>query len=163
MRVSFQVNGLKELEAALATLPQAVGERVIEGATRKGANEMKRLIREAAPVRQEGGTKRLSSSRKNMQTREPGNLKRNIITDKIRNSRLASAIAAGPSTDAFYGAMYEFGSKHQRERPFVGPTIEQNAEAIGQLVVNDLAKGLEREAKRLMRGVSSRYLTKGRY
>jgi HK97 gp10 family phage protein len=160
MEVRWSIPGLAGLEEALSQLPEAVATRVVDGAARKGGNHLRDSIKAEAPVRDDGREKRVSKG--SSETRAPGFLKNDIGQRRMTGTRLAAAYAVGASRKAFYGDLREKGSAHQRAEPWLGPAAERAAPGTLRTTTEELAKGLAREARRLMRGVDTRYLTRGR-
>ena len=60
-----------------------------------------------------------------------GTLKNNIVTSGIRQDRNGvKHIKVGPDPDAFWGRFQEFGTVHQKARPFIEPAfLSKRAEA----------------------------------
>lgn len=126
-----EVQGLKELGAALRSLPDRVGRNVARGATNAAAVVIRNEARIRAPVYtgpvQEGHP-------------PPGTLKRSIIVKQIpeqsgpllqtyivhvrRGEKYAHQGKKNLSQDAYYWTWVEYGTVKMTARPFLRPAFE---------------------------------------
>jgi HK97 gp10 family phage protein len=111
MADAITITGLKEIQKSLYSYSQRLGDRVVLGALRQGANLIKREAQANAPVSKNGNPK-LGTT--------PGNLKRGIVVrkSKIHRGKLSSdmiglylTIKSTKKTDPFYGRFQESGWK----------------------------------------------------
>lgn len=124
-RVTVKVAGLSELGRRLSQLASDVGGRVARAAVAAGAQTIKRQAILNAPV-------------------ATGNLKRNIITKRLRKSehglteaqivtvrqgRVTAKQADRGLRDAFYARYVEFGTVKTPARPFLRPAFDAKKEA----------------------------------
>lgn len=144
MRTNIRVDGLKELEAALAELPKSTGRAVLR---RIG-------IRSLAPV---------IATAKTLVPVDEGDLRDSLrVTTKLskRQRRLhARAVAEGKSSvELFAGAaalphahLVEFGTANMAPRPFLRPAWDQKRHEVLQLIKNELGDEITKAAARLAR------------
>jgi HK97 gp10 family phage protein len=133
--VTVQIRGLKELDAALRALPDAMQA----GPVRTG-------LKAGAEVLREGMSMRAPRDR----IKAGITLAEEIVTVvKVSNKRETAIAQIGPSRRAFYAGWQEFGTEHHRAQPFIRRTVELDGQiAIAALAVH-LKAGIERAVKRL--------------
>ena len=139
MKAGIKLEGFKELDKLLKDLPQNVERKVLQsavtGAIREGAKE----IRKAAPV----GIDPSPASQKY------GPLKKNIRVARVRKPNPGQRGASVNTGDAFWGAFYELGTRHQAARPWFGPAFERAVSKILDELKKRLGDGIEKEANKL--------------
>lgn len=131
------ITGLKETQKALYAYSQQIGDRVVRGALRQGANYVLKGIREAVPVR-------------------TGLLKRRgfrVANSRIHNGRLSSdligvyiSLRKGKG-DPFYGRFqndgFRAGNTRVPGKDFVQRSFENRKAAAVHLIIQSAAAGAE--------------------
>lgn len=135
--VSFEVKGLKELNAKLKSIGPFVRDKVLSSAVNSGAQIIKRDAIARAPL-------------------DTGTLKRSIYVKRIseRGNNEAAYIVGvrkgkkfrKKNQDAFYWTFVEFGTKHFAAMPFLRPAFEANKEAALDKIKKTLAVGVDKFA-----------------
>ncbi len=155
--VSVQVTGLKELNDALAHLPQNIGRNVLRGATSAGAAVIRKEARMRAPVytgdvakgHPPPGTLKRAIYQK--QIRELSGVLRQTFYVSVRRGGLRKD-AKGRSLDAYYWHMVEFGTAKMAARPFVRPAFEATKLAAVEAIRRYMAERIPREVEKLKKG-----------
>lgn len=132
---TVEIRGLKELDAALRALPDAM---------------------QAAPVRAglKAAGKYLAEGMASRAPRDPVaagvTLAEEIVFEvKVSNVRDTAFVMVGPSKRAFYGGFQEFGTENHAAQPFMRPTLDQDGQGAVAVFAGHMKAGLERAAKRL--------------
>lgn len=131
------VRGLQEVQRALYAYSQQLGDRVVRGALRQGANHVLRGIRAAVPVK-------------------TGLLKRRgfrVANSRIHNGRMASGLIGiyiglrKRKGDPFYGRFqndgFRAGNTQVPGKQFVQRAFEERKAAAVQLIVQSAEAGAE--------------------
>jgi HK97 gp10 family phage protein len=158
--LSVDVNGLKELDAALKQLPDRIARNVLRGAVRAGAAEIRNEAKLKAPVY----TGKVSEGHP-----RPGTLKRAIYLKQA--SALSSLVQQtfvvgvrnGPKvnrktkvkdygSDAFYWRWVEFGTQKMAARPFLRPAFEAKKFAALKAIQDYMATRIPLEVDKLPKG-----------
>lgn len=159
MRV--EVQGFRELDAALAQLPEALRRPVVLAALRKAARPM---VAEARTRVRRGRDPRRRGSKKQRRSGEAvliGPLADSIRASAARDaSGTGASIAVGPDRRHFYGMFLEFGTSRQPPRRFLTPAFEIRKEDAVRLVGEELWKALAAAARRLSGRAEKGTLTK---
>jgi HK97 gp10 family phage protein len=134
-KVSFRVEGAKQIEAALKELGPVAAGRVARSALNRSATPIVRRARELVPVR----TSALKKA----------------ITKRLRRQRRGSsrqeALVGIERPASRYAHIVEFGSARQAAKPYLRPAADEKAsEALDKLGEN-LGRGIEREALKIAR------------
>lgn len=135
MKFSYKTQGFTEVQRALKALPDRMATRVIQTAVRKGAAEVRDAVEAGAPVG-------------DMKHPQFGHLKDNIRLKKVEANRehAAYVVHTGP---AFWARFFELGTPTQPARPFMRPIFDSFAGKTFNTIVQEVSKGLAREAKKL--------------
>ena len=138
------VQGLRELQAALKELPAGIARNVLRGSVNAGATVIRKEAASRAPV---------STGPKGADQSPPGTLKRSVYQKQIRElSNLVKqtfyvGVRQGKqyrnqgkkgnlSQDAFYARFVEFGTVKMAARPFLRPAFEaKKGEAVDAIKV----------------------------
>lgn len=141
---SVRIDGLKELDEALAQLPRATGKGVLR---RTGIRALAPVIaraRELVPV-------------------DKGDLKESLkITTKLSKRQQrenAKAVAQGKATVQLYAGaaalphahLVEFGTAQMTPQPFMRPAWDENKDKVLELIKSELADEITKAAARLSR------------
>jgi HK97 gp10 family phage protein len=136
----FKVEGLRELEAALANLPKATGKNVLRRVLKKAAAPVESDAAAGAP--QFAGL--LASDVKTgtrLTRRQAGMVRREGKSD--------AEIHVGVSDPA--GVQQEFGNENHGPQPFLRPAWDANKDAALRTIGDDLGSEIEKAAARLAR------------
>lgn len=136
--VSTHLRGAFELERMLRQLPQKVENKVLQKAVTSAAREGRKIIRAAAP-RGDGSS---------VNSKKYGTLRKNIRVIRLRrvgNGERAARIDTG---NAFWGYIYEKGSRHQPARPWFEPAFHTAQEKMLSVLLKTVAAGIEKEARK---------------
>ncbi len=139
MKFEGGVSGFKELGDVLRELPPSMQRNVLAGATRAGAQVAQREIKGATPV----GEDRSEASKKYGRARD------NVVMRRLRNVGRHVAGFRVSMGRAFWMTWYEFGTSRQPARPFFRPAFERASGQAFNAMTEALARGLDRQVKRL--------------
>lgn len=155
--VTVKVLGLKELNAALAELPERIARNALRGAVSAGAAVIRKEARAIAPIftgavsqgHPPPGTLKKSVFQKQMSALS-GLLKQTfavgVITGRSRKGK------GGRSANAFYWRFVEFGTAKMAARPFLRPAFEAKKQAAVEAIRVYLAARIPREVDKLKQG-----------
>lgn len=152
------VQGLKELQAALKELPKNVGRNVLRGSVAAGAAVIRAEAKAQAPMYTGGDVSKGHPP--------PGTLKRSVYQKQIRELSSAAkqtffvGVRSGKkyqkqgkkgdlSQDAFYAGFVEFGTVNMAARPFMRPAFESKKQAALDAIKAYLEKRIPEEAAKL--------------
>lgn len=143
--MKVKVEGLRELEAALAELPKATGKNVLRRVLIKAAQPIEADAAAAAPEL-------------------TGRLRRDVSTGTRLNRRQAAmARRLGKSEVEVHvgvndpaGVQNEFGNAHQRPQPFLRPAWDANRQGALETISSDLGAEIAKSAARLARRAARR-------
>lgn len=143
MKFHGKVSGFKEFSALLKELPRNVENRVLQDATNKAMRAALPQMKAAAPVHKED---RSSASK------QYGTLKQNIRVSRLKRVRKGQKGTRIHTGNAFWGFIYEMGSRYQPARPFFAPAFRAMQTTIINVLGVEIGKGIEREAARSYKG-----------
>ena len=145
MKTTVHVSGLRELDAALGTLPKATAKAVLRRIGIKALQPMAETARELAPDDPETGGRDLkesitvgSQSKLNPRQRQ---------MNKRRDDKSFVEVYMGTADPA--GVQQEFGNVNHGPQSFMRPAFEQNAEGAIKIVGADLGDEITKTAARL--------------
>ena len=144
MDMKFEQSGFKELDNLLQKLPKNVENRVMQKAATKSMRVALPIVKQAAP--------RHSGKDRSPASKEYKTLKQNLKVKRFGRTRRGQKAARISTNDAFWGAIAEFGSRHQAAKPWFVPAMEKAQDAVMKSVSVVLGKGIADEAKKLGRG-----------
>lgn len=136
-----RVSGLRELGANMARLKRDIAIKHGARAVGKGAQFVKR------------------AAKKNIRARayDTGNLHDSVIVKRLRQAdtdltveyivtvrRTRSRTAKVTQAAAWYGHFLEFGTVKMSARPFLGPSLRDNVDAVVQVIKRSLSDQLNR-------------------
>lgn len=132
---SVQIEGLRELEAALANLPKATAKNVLRRVLKKAAAGTLADAQSKAP-------------------RDTGGLSKSIIMG-VKTRRHGGGLFIGPSykrgDSGRHGHLLEFGTVNMPAQPFMRPAWDANKDAALASITNDLGTEIDKAAKRAAR------------
>ena len=129
MNVDFQVNGLSELDDALAELTLSAQKKTLEGALMKAALPIMKDAKKRAP-KDEGDLRKAIGRQRIKKADLPS------VTVKVKRSR--------KNPYPFYWHFIEYGTSRMAATPFLRPAFEQNVELAIQLFSEELAKRIDK-------------------
>lgn len=143
--MKVKIEGLRELEAALAELPKATGKNVLRRVLIKAAQPIEADAAAAAPEL-------------------TGRLRRDVSTGTRLNRRQAAmARRLGKSEVEVHvgvndpaGVQNEFGNAHQRPQPFLRPAWDANRQGALETISSHLGAEIAKSAARLARRAARR-------
>ena len=172
--ITVKIEGLRAINRALLRLPSNVANKVLSRGAQAGAYVLRKAQRAAAPVRQTGGPKRVSWSKKSGKYgafRGPGFLKKNLkaLRSRKKSGPGVKVYGVGPRGDAYYGYIVERGHrigkrlatkklramedplsvKRVPPQPWLIPTYNRMHLPIISAVRDKLTEGIETETKKL--------------
>ena len=159
--IDVDVEGLKELDAALAEMPEALRRNVVLAALRKAA---KPIVQDARARARRGTDPKRRGSQKQRKRGESEAIGHGADSINVRAVKRSVApeptVAVGPSVKHWYMQFVEFGTSRQAPDRFLTPAFEINKEAAVKVIGEELWKSLARTAKRLARQAESGKLSK---
>lgn len=172
MRVSVEVKGLKELDAALANLPASIGKAAMRRALVKAGEPIAQRAREMAPV--DDGQLRdsitVSARLKNPAGKSEfhaalrGGLgiaaARAALRGARRSAKAAGEVAyvemfIGPSVKAPHAHFVEFGTRRMAPKPYMRPAFDSEKDTALAIIRRELGTEIIAAARRVAR--SKRY------
>lgn len=129
MNVDFQVNGLSELDDALAELTLSAQKKTLEGALMKAALPIMKDAKKRAP-KDEGDLRKAIGRQRIKKADLPS------VTVKVKRSR--------KNPYPFYWHFIEYGTSRMAATPFLRPAFEQNVELAIQLFSEELTKRIDK-------------------
>jgi HK97 gp10 family phage protein len=126
---SADVQGLRELGAALKELGDDIAKKIIFSATLAGASAVKKRAQEIAPRSER--SHRVGRSGPVVQ---PGHLANGLATKRLKSNTAGVAQyevrwKAKKKGDPFYGLFIEFGTAKSKAQPFMRPAFDQSKDA----------------------------------
>jgi len=147
-----EVKGLAQLSQNLKKLKLDTRFKICDSASRAGANVIKRQAIKNAPMSDKPHQLGVRKS----EIAQPGNLKKNIITLRVKQNEITSEHevrvrqgTAKAGKDAFYWLFLEFGTVKMQARPFMRPAFAQTRQAAADKTKDALAKGIDKATKKL--------------
>lgn len=142
-KLKHSVEGFDEFGKLLNELPVRVEKRILQNATREALREQLPSIKAAAP-RHEGD--RSPSSKKY------GTLLSNIRVARLRTVKRGEKGARVSTGRAFWGFIYEMGSRYQPARPWFTPAFTALENSMIKSLAVKIADGIEKEAQKSYKG-----------
>ncbi|UUP19508.1 HK97-gp10 family putative phage morphogenesis protein [Nitratireductor thuwali] len=143
MKTTVKVDGLRELEKALAELPKATGKNVLRRTGRKALEPMRDDARAKAP--KEEGHLEGSINIGTKLTRRQAKLHRKMF----KNDKAAVELFMGPNDPA--AVPQEFGWEDGQAQPYMRPAWDANKSGALDIIKNEMWAEIEKAAKRLAR------------
>ena len=145
-REAVKIEGLRELEAALADLPKATGKNVLKRVLLNRGQPIADAMRSMAPDDPATGGNDLRSSiavGTKLSSRQAGLHRKMFKDDK---AAVEVFVGAGPLPQAH---LQEFGTVHHGPQPFARPAWDEGQSAVLDGIAADLWAEIEKAAKRL--------------
>lgn len=124
--ITVKIEGGKEIQQVLDTLPLRIQGNVMTAALRAGGNIIRKELRARTPERDEPGAKAFKKG--GTKGRLPGFARAAIRVAAQRGMR--DVILVGWFSRAWYMRLYEFGSRHQPARPLLRPVFDTTQDAV---------------------------------
>ena len=137
----FKLEGVKELDRVLASLPKAAGKQQLKAFLRKAAKPVVKDARARAP-------------------KDSGAMAKSIKARTMTRTNVPAAISIGPDAEHWYGVLRERGTAHQAAQPFLRPAWDAHKKSIAANLAKDLSYVLERMAQRLLKQAYAGKLSK---
>jgi HK97 gp10 family phage protein len=139
MKIQVKFEGGQELARALNTLSNSVKGRVIREVLKDVAEPMRARMAQLAPT---GDSQAPNLS--NVVIATATRVGTTLGTKWEKTSDTQYAVAVGPSKDAFYGVMQEYGTVYHGAQPFARPAFDSEApkalSEIGRRLWTELAR-----------------------
>lgn len=133
MITSMKIEGAKELDLKLKSLPDKISKKIAMTALRSGAKIIMQRARMLCPVV-------IGTLQKSIKVRVPRRKKRNEAVVLVGIDSVPMGGRMGGK--AFYGAFVEFGTSKMAANSFMRPAFDgTRAEVVGA-ISNDLAAGI---------------------
>jgi HK97 gp10 family phage protein len=147
---TVRVEGLAELEAALAELPKATGKNVLKRVLMAAAAPIEADAAAAAP-HLTGRLRRDVATGTRLTRRQAG------LARKLGKSEVE--VHVGVKDPA--GVQNEFGNIHQPPQPFLRPAWDANKDSALETIASQLGEEIEKSAARLARRAARRAKVQG--
>ncbi len=159
MKVTFKVEGLKELDRALGQLPKAVAARAMTSALIDAAKPIQEAAQAAAPVGTEPGGRYYTRKSGERILRQRGTLKALVqIGTRLTQRQRRAARRAGKNFSEIYigtrdrvGLLVEFGTRKVAPNPFLRNAWDSGKGALLDKIKDLLWQRLSAAAKRQAR------------
>lgn len=144
MKTTMKIEGLKELDAALAQLPKATAKNVLRRVGRKALEPFAADMKARAP--EEDGHLKQSIGVGTRLTKRQASLHRKMF----RNDRASVEMFAGAG-GLPQATQQEFGNENHVPQPFARPSWDGNKRHVLETIKSDLGDEIDKAAKRLAR------------
>lgn len=124
------ITGAKDLDRLLKRLPTKIAGKILQSSLRAGAMVIVKDARTRAPMR-------------------TGTLRREIVARKTKGAPSSAAVTIGPTQDAFWGLLQEFGTRHHPPRPWLRPAFEASKRLALDKTGKQLGMKIEKAAEKL--------------
>ena len=157
----FKLEGVKELDRVLASLPKAAGKQQLKAFLRKAAKPVVKDARANAWKSDTGSYPYDPKSGKKSKIKgKPGDMARSIKARTMTRTRVPAAISIGPDQEHWYGLFQERGTAYKAAQPFLRPAWDAHKKSIAANLAKDLSYVLERMAQRLLKQAYAGKLSK---
>lgn len=162
-KISFKVEGLKELEKALLELPKSVQGNVLKRAVAGPGADFADAAAEKAPKDRpllaleikvskpkiiNPGTAAFAAAMREGSTRAEAAQAARAANRAAGGTGRSVVVQAGPTKRAFHGSLQEFGTAHHGPQPFMRPTWDRIGPSIPAAIGATLAEAIEKARKR---------------
>lgn len=147
-----QVEGLRELDAALALLDTEVATKLGVTAGRKSAQALEGELKSVAPYRAGQHLKYWSTSGGRSNSRDYGHLRDNIKVRKARSRETNYIVFNVTTGQAFWGYFLEYGTVNMAAKPWARPAVERMKDELVSIQIDILGKGINRIAAQVAKG-----------
>lgn len=147
MRLDIELQGFKELDSALGKLPYEVGTKVLQNAVSSAILPAFHAVKQAAPIGPD--LNRSPDSRAAQIKMKYGKLRDNIKKRRSRNYSDKTKSAYISTGNAFWGFFLERGTKYIPANRWFSKAFEGSKDAMLEKLKKDLARGIDKQFKRL--------------
>ncbi len=163
---TFEVQGLKELEASLTELGKATARNVMQRALIKSAQPIADRAEAMAP-RDRGklaasisisakstsraGRKAFAEAMKSGLSRGDASAAARAANKGAKGRDTFSQVFVGPTGEGFYGFFNEFGTEDMKAQPFMRPAFDAGAPESLASLKSDLASEIEKARARALK------------
>lgn len=137
----FHVEGAKELDKVLASLPQAAAKQQLKAALRIAGKPVVKAARAKAP-------------------KDTGAMAKSIKLRVMTRTRVPAAVSIGPDSDHYYGMFLERGTSKIAAKPFLRPAWDAHKVSVAKNFSLSMWQALERFSKRLVKQAYAGKLSK---
>ncbi|MCW3837803.1 HK97-gp10 family putative phage morphogenesis protein [Sphingomonas canadensis] len=153
MQMGIAMVGLRELDAALAQLGEAVATRIGKQAIRAGADVLQDAWARGAPFRPGAREKTWTLASGEKRSAYYGHLTENIRVGAVRPKKENAIVFKVTTGDAFWAYMLEFGwtdrSGKQHKQPWASAIYEQMKDGMVSAAADTLRDGIEAERAKI--------------
>lgn len=139
MQFDIKLQGFKELDDALAKLPNRVAGKTLQRSVNAAMREGKKAVKKAAPI----------AEQRSPQSLKYGRLSENIKSGRARANKKSEKVAYVSTGDAFWGWFLERGTRFMAANPWFMPAFESVQSKILDVLKEKLAMNIDREFKKL--------------
>jgi len=136
MEVTLKVEGVRELNRRLETLPVKIQRKIVRQALRDGAKVIREEARRRVPV-DTGRLRRTLTQRKGKARRGSYSV---VVTHNWK--RYAGTIP-------FYGGYVEHGTRKMPPRPYLRSALDERRDEATRVVIRGIREGIEREVRKV--------------
>ena len=146
---SVRIDGLRELDSALAQLPKATGRAVLRNVLKDAGEPIARTARAKAPVLTGNLRESVEVSQRLSRSQKTGGAK--MTANGFRSeSKNYVEMFVGPGTNP-QAITQEFGTYKEPAQPYMRPAWDSQRQTALNLIINTLGPMIERAAARLSR------------
>ncbi len=143
--VSVEVHGLAELEKGLLALGEAAAGKALGAAMAAGMGVLRKEAQGRIPV---GGVPHYIGSKAKGKLVQPGNLRKQLRTRRVRDEKYSKRTALTFSGLGFYGMFLEFGTAKMPARPILRPAFDNAKERMLEKFKERLATSIKKQAEK---------------
>lgn len=141
--LTFEVDGLAELEEQLLRLEAKASEKIMRRALAKSARPTVRKAKALVPVRTGGLKQAIGIATRKGRGKNVASV---FIGPKPKNKAAIAKANTGrakPIKGVFYGHLVELGYGRQRPQPFLRPALDNTADQATQIFAAEIKRELE--------------------
>ena len=147
-----EMQGAKELDAALKELGVEVAAKIGVAAVRAGSKALQAELVDSAPYNPAGPTSKVYTAKSGQVRRtDYGHLRDNLRVRRMKSVKPYTVPFIVTIGRAFWGFFLEHGTVRMAARPWARPTFDRMQTGMMNAIVETLRKGTERAARRLAR------------
>ena len=140
IKMETKLSGFDEFDRFLQKMPEKTEKKILQKSVTKAMRQGQKAAKEAAPVHLD---------EQSPASKEFGTLKKNIKVQRIKRTPRGQKGARLHTGDAFWGYIYETGSRYQPANPWFLPAFTSAQHEILRTLGQELGKNIEKEAKAL--------------
>lgn len=140
MKMDFKLSGFDDFAEDLKKLGPAVERKVVRRSVISAMRPARAFLKSVAPVQVDGQRSKTS--------KKYGHLRQNIRLIRLKKVEKGQAAARVDTGKAFWGVMYELGTRYQPARPWFGPAFRKVSDLVLKTLSSDIGKGIEDIARK---------------